>query len=59
MTPSQARETSSPGHLERKLSFCQELLALYTLVMPGLTRERGLAMYELYITLRSGSNSEK
>jgi len=46
-----ARVTSTPGHLERKAAFCRELVELFSLVMPGLTRERGLTMYELYITL--------
>ena len=32
--------------------YCQELLAAYSLVVAGLTKERGLTMYEMYLTLR-------
>ena len=33
--------------LAKKIQFCGEILAVCDLVMPGLTRERGLTLYEL------------
>ena len=36
--------------LIKKIEFCKELLKVYDVVVPGLTKERGLTMYELYLS---------
>ena len=35
--------------LQRKIELCKELLKVYDVVVPGLTKERGLTIYELYM----------
>jgi len=32
------------------MNFCKELLGVYDVVLPGLTKERGLTMYELFVS---------
>ncbi len=34
--------------MSRKRSFCAELLEAYDVVAPGLSKERGLALYEIF-----------
>ena len=37
----------SPELVSRKAQFCEELLAVFDVVTPGLTKERGLTLFEL------------
>ena len=53
-----SRETSSLWHLQRKAEFCQELVSAYNLVVPGLTKERGLTMWELYLATSQQGREE-
>ena len=53
-----SRETSSLWHLQRKAEFCHELVQAYSLVVPGLTKERGLTMWELYLATSQQGRQE-
>ena len=44
-----SRHASQPEHLERKIEYCGQILEACDMVMPGMTRERGLTLYELVI----------
>ena len=53
-----SRETSSLWHLQKKADFCQELVSAYSTVVPGLTKERGLTMWELYLATSQQGREE-
>ena len=41
------------------MNFCKELLGVYDVVLPGLTKERGLTMYELFVSCSQLGQAEQ